>query len=121
MERRKTIFPRREGAIVETDELEADLRIADARAALALMIARNLVTALFRAGVSRATIKDLAKDAFSEAEMDDPAMEIALLDLEGEPGGRGETTARMRRHHDTKVRCRARLLEQVRHDRLRRS
>lgn len=99
------------------EELEVDLRIANARAEIAIALVRELTKQLALSGVITWNDDDLVREFGKGFDVEDAARDFAMLDVPvaGDPEEMiGEAYSRdmqMRR------RLRAEILAQVRHDR----
>lgn len=97
------------------EELEVSLRIAEARAEIAIDLVRRLTRNLGLAELISWTDYDLIAECRGSFDTDDPARDFAMLDLvttDDEDMGEAH-----RRDMLARERLRADLLEQIRHDR----
>ena len=118
MEMRSNIMNRREGTILEKDlrELEIDVRIANARAELALGLLRALIREL-SGGIVSWDERDLFRSYRETVSLDDPAERFAHLDIVGhdadELGAGGAYLADI----EARRRLRDEIWDQIRHER----
>lgn len=114
---------RSEGANVESriEELEVDLRIANARAELAIKLVSYLCDELGRSGVISWGADDLKRQFLTDTDMDvdDHPVEFARLDIE--PGAvesdMAEAVDEVIAYNRAAARLRKAILEQIRHER----